>query len=183
MNVEIINALVNATCNVLIFFSMLMFIIFCFGRSDSKIYKYGDLQAFILKLGLTTICLGSLVNLISLSNPPFSEIVLNIGFALLFCWAAVFHYIVFVLKKKDNYTVKKNSAKIKSSKLIGSTWILSLISQIVNTVLIGYLLSECKSLNLISSSVLAVSFTVIQSWSFYAIFKTMKLRFEQNVKS
>ena len=50
-----INIVANAACNLIVFISMLVFIIFCFGRSDSLIYRYGSTQAYCLKFGLVII--------------------------------------------------------------------------------------------------------------------------------
>lgn len=159
---------------------MLAFIIFCFGRSDSAIYKYGQVQAYGLKFGLITICLGSLANLFTLSDPPFSELILNIGLAALFVWAAIFHYFVFVAKKQPGKPISKTQLQ-KSSKniTIGSTWVVSLMVQIANTALVGYLISLYSSRKFFNGPVIAVicvCFALIQGWSFYAIFKTLKIR-------
>lgn len=175
-----INIIVNAACNLVIFISMLVFIIFCFGRSDSLIYRYGSAQAHCLKFGLVTICLGSLANLLTLSNPPFSEIILNIGLGTLFAWAAAFHYLVFIAKKQPGKKLTKAQLKksFEASK-VGSTWTFSLAVQIVNAALIGYLvyvssLSDILPFWAISS--LAVFFLSAQMWSFYAIFKTVRIK-------
>jgi len=188
MTADSINIVTNAVCNVVIFISMLAFIVFCFGRSDSVIYKYGSLQAYGLKFGLITICLGSLANLLTLSDPPFSELVLNIGLAALFMWAAIFHYFVFVAKKQPGKPISKAQLQ-KSNKniTIGSTWIVSLMIQIVNMTLVGYLISLCSAslfFNVPIIIVMCVCFALVQGWSFYAIFKTLKIRSLSNaVKS
>jgi hypothetical protein len=41
---------------------------------------------------------GSLFNFLTLSTPPFSEVLLNLGLAVVFLWAAVFHYNYFIKK-------------------------------------------------------------------------------------
>jgi len=175
-----INIVVNAACNLIVFISMLVFIIFCFGRSDSLIYRYGSTQAYCLKFGLVIICLGSLANVLTLSNPPFSEIILNVGLAALFSWAAVFHYLVFIAKKQPGKKLTKAQLKksFEASK-IGSTWTFSLAVQIVNAALIGYLVyvaSLSEILPFLAISSLAVFFLSAQMWSFYAIFKTVSIR-------
>ena len=111
-----------------------------------------------------------------MSTPQFSEILMNIGFAVLFVWAAVFHYFVFIKKVKPKYN------KNFKEENVGSTWIISLIAQIINTILIILLLSvtsETPFDNLLSFSLTVVFFTFIQLWSFYSIFKTLKIRMTQ----
>jgi len=48
------------------------------------------LRLFV-KLSLAMIAAGALMNLLSLSTPSVSEIVLNVGLAGLFSWAFVWH--------------------------------------------------------------------------------------------
>ena len=92
--------LINAFCNVVICISVCAFMVFVFGRLDVTA-KFGAIQKLIVKSGLALIAAGSLFNFITMSRPPFTEILMNIGLAVLFLWAAVFHYTYFV-KKKNN---------------------------------------------------------------------------------
>lgn len=167
----------NAGCNAIIFLSMLMFIIFVFGRRNSKVYKYGDAQAFFLKFGLVFICLGSFLNILTFSNPPYTELVLNVGLAAVFLWGAIFHYIVFVIKKEPNKPVDKKVASTSINEVkLGSTWLFSLLAQILNFSILIYLFSNLCEMGvtpLIPSGILLL---LIQCWSFYSIFKTIKLR-------
>jgi hypothetical protein len=39
---------------------------------------------------------GALLNAITFSNPPWSEVLLNGGLCVVFMWAAWFHYVRFV---------------------------------------------------------------------------------------
>lgn len=169
--------LLNAVCNAIIFLSMLMFIIFVFGRKNSKIYAYGDFQAFFLKFGLVSICLGSFLNILTFSSPPYTELVLNVGLAAVFLWGAIFHYIAFVVKKEPNKPVDKKVASTSINEIkLGSTWLFSLLAQILNFSILIYLFSnlcEMGTAPLIASGILLL---LIQGWSFYSIFKTIKLR-------
>jgi hypothetical protein len=90
--------LINAFCNVVICLSVTAFIVFVFGRLDLTA-KFGIIQRWIVKTGLSLVAAGALFNFITLSNPPFTEIVMNVGLAILFLWAAIFHYTHFVKKK------------------------------------------------------------------------------------
>ena len=91
--------LINAFCNVVICLSVSAFMIFVFGRLDLT-QKFGIIQKWIVKSGLALVSAGSLFNFITLSVPPFTEVLMNIGLAFLFLWAAVFHYTHFVNKDK-----------------------------------------------------------------------------------
>lgn len=91
--------LINAFCNVVICISVSAFIVFVFGRLDLT-QKFGIVQKWIVKSGLSLVAAGSLFNFVTLSEPPFTEVLLNIGLAILFLWAAIFHYTHFVKKAK-----------------------------------------------------------------------------------
>ena len=91
--------LINAFCNVVICLSVSAFMVFVFGRLDLT-EKFGAVQKWIVKSGLALVSAGALFNFITLSKPPFTETLMNIGLAILFLWAAVFHYTHFVNKDK-----------------------------------------------------------------------------------
>lgn len=87
----------NAIANIIITFSVAMFMIFVFGRSN-MMQKVHWLERFIIKIGLALLSAGSLFNFLYLTNPPMSEIILNIGLAIVFAWGAHFHFKYFVKK-------------------------------------------------------------------------------------
>ena len=91
--------LINAFCNVVICLSVSAFMVFVFGRLNLT-QKFGNVQRWVVKSGLALIAAGSLFNFITLSEPPFTEVLMNICLAVLFLWAAVFHYTHFVNKDK-----------------------------------------------------------------------------------
>jgi len=167
----------NAVCNGVIFLSILMFIVFVFGRKNSRVYQYGNFQAFMLKFGLVSICVGSFLNILTFSNPPYTELVLNIGLAAVFLWGAAFHYLAFVAKKQPNKPVNKKLANKEINEIkMGSTWLFSLLAQVLNFSILIYLFSnlcEMGTIPLIASGALLLC---IQGWSFYSIFKTVKIR-------
>lgn len=90
--------LINAFANVVITLAMIAFIIFVFGRFSimDKLPKY---QMLTVRVGLCTTAAGSLFNFLTLSTPPLTEVMLNVGLAIVFLWAAIFHYNYFVKKK------------------------------------------------------------------------------------
>lgn len=92
--------LINAFCNVVICISISAFMIFIFGRLDLTA-KFGTVQRWIVKSGLALIAAGSLFNFLTMSVPPVTEVILNVGLAIIFLWAAVFHYNHFVKKARN----------------------------------------------------------------------------------
>lgn len=89
----------NAFCNFVIAWSMVAFIIFVFGTRNGMMQKLPLLERFSVKIGLVAICCGSLFNLFTLSVPPITQLLLNVGLAIIFLWGAVFHFKYFVPKK------------------------------------------------------------------------------------
>ena len=89
--------IINAVANIIITLSMSLFMIFVFGKSN-MMQKVHWLERFIIKIGLALLSAGSLFNFLTLSNPPKSEVLLNIGLAIVFSWGAYFHFKYFVKK-------------------------------------------------------------------------------------
>lgn len=69
---------------------MVCFYILLF-RSESVVHKWPLIGHWTLKLGLVMSGCGALLNCLTLSTPPISEVVLNAGQASLFLWAVFFH--------------------------------------------------------------------------------------------
>lgn len=90
--------LINAIANVVITISISAFMVFVFGRL-SLMHKLPAYEKHTIKIGLALVAAGSLFNCLTLSTPPISEIILNFGLAVVFLWAAIFHYNHFVKKK------------------------------------------------------------------------------------
>ena len=90
--------LVNALSNAIICISTIFFIIFVY-RKNSMLYKLPSIEVLLVKIGLSFMASGSLFSLLTFSNPPISEVLLNLGLACVFAWASIFHYKYFVKKK------------------------------------------------------------------------------------
>ena len=86
------------------------FLIFVFGRQNSKVYSLPFPQSLLPKIGLGFCTAGALLNALTLSNPQWSEVSLNFGLAVLFTWAAYFHWKHFVVAHK---TKKAKKTKYK----------------------------------------------------------------------
>lgn len=89
---------INAISNLVIAISTIAFIIFVFGRF-SMLDKLPRYEVFMLKIGLCMLASGAFFSFLTLTNPPFFEVLLNAGLASVMSWASVFHYKFFVKKK------------------------------------------------------------------------------------
>lgn len=90
---------INAIANLTISISMIFFMIFVFGSNNKMINSLPKYESLIIKIGLSFISCGSLLSFITLSRPQNTEILMNVGLALVFLWAAFFHYKYFIKGK------------------------------------------------------------------------------------
>lgn len=84
-----------------------MFIISVFGRADHPIWET-KWKAYLAKVGLCISGCGALLNMINLSTPILSEIVLNVGLSLNFLWISAWQFHE-AKKKKKQLAVKIKS--------------------------------------------------------------------------
>ena len=91
--------IINLIANSFITLGMTFFILGVFGRKSQTVENLNKLERFLLKVALCATASGSLYNVLTLSTPNNSEIILNTGLGLLFIWAAWFHWKYFVNKK------------------------------------------------------------------------------------
>lgn len=91
--------IVNLVANSFIVLGMVFFIIGVFGRKSKVVESIHPIERFLLKVALCATASGALFNVLTFSTPPISEAILNVGLALLFTWAAWFHWKYFVKKK------------------------------------------------------------------------------------
>ena len=99
----------NFMASLVLTFSFTAFIIFVFGRTSSKLHSLPFWKTIFVKTALAFCTAGALLNALTFSDPPWSEVILNVGLALLFSWAASFHFCHFV--KLDKEEVKKTRKK------------------------------------------------------------------------
>lgn len=110
---------VNFVANLILTLAFMLFLLFVFGRTNSKIYALPWYKTIVAKVGLATCAMGSLLNTLTLSDPPASEVLLNVGLAALFSWASVFHYKTFVVPYQQNptaYEINKTVSTKRKSK-------------------------------------------------------------------
>lgn len=102
----------NFISNLILSFSFTGFVIFLFGRTNSKVYELPWYKTLLVKIGLCLCTVGALLNIFTFSDPPWTEVILNSGLACLFAWAAWFHYKTFVIPYKQK-NCKKSKRKRK----------------------------------------------------------------------
>jgi len=106
--------LINFVASIILTISFAAFIIFIFGRPNSKLNEMPWYKTFLVKAGLCFCTAGALLNALTFSDPPWTEIVLNAGLAMVFSWAAYFHYVEFVCVKQPIQKANKRKKKSKS---------------------------------------------------------------------
>lgn len=81
---------INATANGVLAVSALHLVFRVFGHPESAIWRR-PWAAVLCKTATTVTVCGALWNLLTLSSPAASEVVLNIGIALNFLWISFFY--------------------------------------------------------------------------------------------
>jgi hypothetical protein len=89
---------INLIANVMVMISVTFFIIGVFGRRSPMIDKMPSWEQYFLRIALSMLAAGSLLNVLTVYTPHVTEVVLNVGLGLLFAWAAWFHWKYFVKK-------------------------------------------------------------------------------------
>lgn len=115
-DLELAKVWINFAASVGLTGLMAAFLIFLFGRDNSFVYKLPGYKTLALKAGLAMCTAGALLNAVTMSNPPWSEVLLNAGLATLFGWATWFHYGQFVQPWREQEAAKRLDAAIGASK-------------------------------------------------------------------
>jgi hypothetical protein len=115
-DLELAKVWINFAASVGLTGLMAAFLIFLFGRDNSFVYKLPGYKTLALKAGLAMCTAGALLNAVTLSNPSWSEVVLNTGLCTLFGWATWFHYGRFVQPWREQEAAKRLDAAIGASK-------------------------------------------------------------------
>ena len=82
--------LINATANGILAVSALHLVFRVFGHPESSIWRR-PWAAVLCKTATTVTVCGALWNLLTLSSPAASEVMLNIGISLNFVWISFFY--------------------------------------------------------------------------------------------
>ena len=87
--------IVNLIANIVLCVGGTGFFLAIFTRPSSIVNKWPVLRHLSLKMGLSAFIAGSLLNVLTMYTPHISQVILNIGLALVFGWAVLFHYKYF----------------------------------------------------------------------------------------
>lgn len=93
--------IVNLVANVVTLVCMTMFYIYLFGDHNKMVAKWNFISHWTLRFGIIGMICGTFFNTLTLSTPSWSEIVLNVGLALLMLWALLFHRKIFIRANSD----------------------------------------------------------------------------------
>ena len=109
----------NFVSNLVLSFAFSLFLIFLFGRTNSKVYSLPWYKTIAIKIGMALCCCGSLLNVFTFSDAPWTAVILNTGLAFTFAWASWFHYRTFVIPYKEmccpmnQLSLQKKSKRVK----------------------------------------------------------------------
>lgn len=103
----IINAIANCTTA----FSAIGLLIHIFGDPDNAIWD-NKMKAWLAKAGLTILICGAVSNVLTLSTPAKTEVLLNSGMSVTFFWLSLWQYEQFK-EKVENSKKNKNTGKKK----------------------------------------------------------------------
>ena len=97
----------NAICNITTSISSLALLLHVFGDPNNEIWD-NKIKAWLAKIGLSVMICGATSNALTLSNPPPTEVVLNIGIALTLFWLSWWQWELF---KQMHHKAKKHNAQ------------------------------------------------------------------------
>lgn len=92
-----INAIANSTTVI----SALGLLIHIFGDPDNAIWD-NKVKAWLAKLGLSVVVCGAASNTLTLSTPPITEVILNVGISITFFWLSWWQWELFKATQKKH---------------------------------------------------------------------------------
>lgn len=87
--------LVNLLANIITLVCLVLFYIYLFGDHTKAIANWTFIRHWSLRGGMLFMIGGTFFNTLTLSTPSWSEIILNVGLALLMIWVVLFHRNIF----------------------------------------------------------------------------------------
>ena len=103
---------INVIANIIMSVSSTLLLIAIFGNEDHPVWN-NVWKAWLCKLGMTATCCASLLNILTLSTPNNSEILLNCGLSLTFCWLSILQWEDMKKRKEE-----KKKTLIKRKKVV-----------------------------------------------------------------
>lgn len=91
--------LVNVVTNCMTAISSGALLIHVFGDPENAIWN-NKFKAWLAKAGLSVTTCGAIFNALTLSNPGASEVLLNVGISLTFCWLSWWQWDQFQAMKQ-----------------------------------------------------------------------------------
>jgi hypothetical protein len=104
--------LTNAIANCTTAFSAMGLLIHIFGDPDNQIWD-NKIKAYLAKAGLSITTCGAVSNVLTLSTPPITEVILNIGISITFFWLSWWQWEAF----KELQKHKAELARLREIKL------------------------------------------------------------------
>ena len=104
--------ILNAACNITTSISSLALLLHVFGDPSNEIWD-NKIKAWLAKVGLTVMICGATSNALTLSNPPPTEVILNLGIALTLFWLSWWQWELF---KQMHHKVKKQHVEQPEAK-------------------------------------------------------------------
>lgn len=105
---------INAVANSTLAFSALALLIHIFGDPDNSVWD-NRIKAYLAKIGLSVTVCGAIANVMTLSTPPISEVVLNCGLSITFFWLSWWQWEMFKEMQKKSIIKKRATVKRKPS--------------------------------------------------------------------
>ena len=105
--------LINAISNITTSISSLALLLHVFGDPENEIWD-NKIKAWLAKIGLSVMICGATSNALMLSNPPQTEVILNVGIALTLFWLSWWQWELFqrMHKKASVKQQQKPEAKL-----------------------------------------------------------------------
>jgi len=111
-----IYTVINIVSNCTIAFSAAALLIHIFGDPNNSIWN-NKIKAWLAKFGLAVTTCGAIVNILTLSTPNKTEILLNVGMSLTFFWLSWWQWEQFKnIKEADRKKAARKAAAKKKLK-------------------------------------------------------------------
>lgn len=107
--------LINVVTNCMTAISSGALLIHVFGDPDNAIWN-NKFKAWLAKIGLSVTTSGAIFNALTLSNPGASEVLLNVGISLTFCWLSWWQWDQFQAMKHAAVELSRKRKRVSKQK-------------------------------------------------------------------
>ena len=160
--------IINIISNLTIAFSAGALLIHILGDPDNTIWN-NRIKAYLAKLGLSITTCGAIINVLTLSTPNKTEILLNVGMSVTFFWLSWWQWEQFKLLKSSS-----TSESVRAAALL-RTENLKVEASVETKPVLAQTLSKTNKINLTKTSVAKIQNTK-------AVEKNIKTRKLKSVK-